>query len=308
MRKGNKETITKLEQIYQSTVNNFRRDNDTTIDVPDTPEDNEYKTNIPVGEDIVEPVIKTKKGKTVLREPPVEDPKDNEIKDVEFLDVEGDEIKTLDQSSDEDTVTDLDDEKVISEQTEEKKKKEPKVEDEDPNDMGSIAQDNMSEQNPEEGTDPNADQGTQNPDPTQNISGVDPTATQDPNAMAGGMGEDPTMGGLGSDPNVDPMTGEKKKTPHDIGRIYELKKIYGRLLAIESQLSFSSDVILLRLRKFVSDAVELFETLISNIDAYLEQIDDIIVMYYDFLEEIYEILKKYYKGKQAEDKKENKQK
>jgi hypothetical protein len=107
--------------------------------------------------------------------------------------------------------------------------------------------------------------------------------------------------GTGMDPNVDPMTGKPKFTAEEVGRIFELKKIYSRLLAIESQLSFSVDVVLLKLRRYVSDAIELFETLISNISAFKDDLDDIIVMYYNFLEELYEILKKYYKNKQTKD-------
>jgi hypothetical protein len=278
----NKKLLSKLEEIYSSSVNKMSTDNDSGMDVPNVPDD-EYKTHLifPALEDIEEPEIKTKKGKTVLREPPSSDPDDNKVKNIKFEDVE---LEDLDRSEVEETVNVLEDNTLQEQDEKEKKKEKPE---EDDNGMGEIAQANMGEQNPNSGQDPNTQQGMENPDPSQ-MMGADPAAT--------GM----------VDPNVDPVTGETKKTSEQVGRIFELKKVYSRLLAIESQLSFSSDVILLKLRKLVSDAIELFELLISNIDAYQDEIDEIIVMYYDFLQEIYEIMKTYYKNKQAKEKEQNK--
>lgn len=91
----------------------------------------------------------------------------------------------------------------------------------------------------------------------------------------------------------------------EIGRIYELKKIYTRLTSIESYLSLSSDTILLKLRNSVSQALDLFETLISNIDSYKDDLDNIIIMFYKFLDVVYALLKKYYDIKTAEDEKSN---
>jgi len=275
-----KKLIIKLEQIYNSSINKLSNDSAEDVDVPNSP-DSEYKTHLlfPAMEDIEEPEIKTKKGKTVLRELPPEDPKDNEIKDIDMYDEDGDEIEDwedeieeLDHSTMEETVN------VLDEQDEDKKSPE-----EDENGMGEIADANMGEQNPNSGVDPNAQQGMENPDPSQ-MMGADPS-----------MGNDPSMAGMG-------MGEEPQKTSEEVGRIFELKKIYSRLLSIESQLSFSSDIILQKLRKFVSDAIELFELLISNVNAYKKEIDEIIIMYYDFLQEIFEILKKYYKNKQHDDK------
>jgi len=111
-------------------------------------------------------------------------------------------------------------------------------------------------------------------------------------SMAGGM-----EGGMGME-QEDPM---HAKTPSELGRIYELKKIYTRLTTIESYLSESSDPELLRMRLLVSKSIELFEILASNIPVYKapkapkERLDEIIIMYYKFLKQVYESVAKYYK-------------
>lgn len=278
--KLNKKIFNVLEQYYSSLNEPQNDEIDPSLDVPNAPDDKEYKTNLifpPMTEDFEEPEIKTKKGKTILREPPDED-----------LDSKDITVKVWSNDNTVEEMINVIDEEVITEQPKEKVSKEP-TEAEDDNGMGDLAQTNMGEQNPESGQDPNSQQGMENPDPTQMMGGA-----QDPSGMSG-------LGGVGGDQSIDPLTGQPKKTSQEVGRIFELKKIYSRLLSIESQLSFSSDIVLLKLRKYVSDAVELFETLISNVDAFKDEIDEIIVMYYDFLEEIYEILKKYYKKKQSEE-------
>ena len=127
---------------------------------------------------------------------------------------------------------------------------------------------------------------------------VPPEPGMDP-SMAGGM-QDPSMGGMGME-EEDPLA---SKTPSELGRIYELKKIYTRLTTIESYLSESSDPDLLRIRLLVSKSIELFEILSSNIPIYKppkaskERLDEIIIMYYKFLKQVYESVAKYYKAKQ----------
>jgi hypothetical protein len=99
---------------------------------------------------------------------------------------------------------------------------------------------------------------------------------------------------------MDPMAGmggvPGERTASQVGRIYELKKIHTRLVSLENHLSQTSDVVLLRLRVMVSKAIDLFNTMVSNIDAFIKEgkIDDIIVCYYEFVETVYEILNKYY--------------
>ena len=99
---------------------------------------------------------------------------------------------------------------------------------------------------------------------------------------------------------------EPPKDPNEIGRIYELKKIYSRLLSIESYLSDSSDVNLLKLRQYVSQAIEMFEIISANMPSYKDQLDDMIIMYYKFLSVVYTLLKKYYAAQEKEDSKRKK--
>jgi len=91
------------------------------------------------------------------------------------------------------------------------------------------------------------------------------------------------------------MPEEEPKTSKEIGQVYELKKIYGRLVALEQFLSGSSDPILLRLRNFISQAIELFETLISNFKSFeADRVTKVIVIYYKFLEIVYSLVRKYF--------------
>jgi len=117
-----------------------------------------------------------------------------------------------------------------------------------------------------------------------------------------GMGGEDEMGGeMGGG-----MPGEETKTVEEIGRIYELKKIYSRLVAVESYLSDSSDITLLKLRNFVSNSIELFETLISNIDTFKGELDETIVLYYEFLDRTYWIMRKFYEQKEIEEEQKDK--
>lgn len=133
----------------------------------------------------------------------------------------------------------------------------------------------------------------QNPNEDPAI-GEPPTGDTPDNALANpgqfgpgeaGMG----AGGLGGMPGeVAPLTSSQ------IGRVYELKKIYSRLTAIESFLSRTVDQSMLSLRKYVSQAIDLFEIVISNIQQYQDKIDDIIVTYYKLLDIVYTTIRKYF--------------
>jgi len=103
----------------------------------------------------------------------------------------------------------------------------------------------------------------------------------------------------GDIPPEDPgMEGEGQLTATEIGRVYELKKIFSRLTSIESYLSDSSDLTLLKLRNYVSQAIEMFEILISNIDSFKDNIDEIILIYYKFIEKVYGLIDKHYKNQE----------
>lgn len=99
---------------------------------------------------------------------------------------------------------------------------------------------------------------------------------------------------------------EEDYSASQIGRIYELNKIFSRILSLESYLSESGDQELLELRSYVSEAVDLFKVVIDNVDEFMEEIDDIIVMFYEFLQASYALLKKHYDKKRREKEKNSK--
>ncbi len=110
----------------------------------------------------------------------------------------------------------------------------------------------------------------------------------------GAAGMDPSM--MGMDPSMMGMgmpTGPASS--QEVGRIYELKKIYSRLVSMQSYLAGSTDVNLIKLRNYVSNTIDLFRTLISNIALYKDNMDDIIVTFYKVVDNVYVILSKYYK-------------
>ncbi len=155
-------------------------------------------------------------------------------------------------------------------------------------------------------TEPLPDVGVETPSPdTANPTGseVDPTIS-DP--TSGGM-TDPSMGA--NIPGMDPITGGmggEPQTSKDIGRVFELKKIYTRLISIEQYLSFTSDEFLIKLKIYISKAIQLFETLVFNIQVFKDRIDDIIVIYYKFIDTVYTLLKKHYEKQDKENRSEDK--
>ncbi len=113
-----------------------------------------------------------------------------------------------------------------------------------------------------------------------------------------GDGADMGIGDIGSGLGIEK---EESKTSGELGRIYELKKIYSRLTSIESYLSDESSGELTIIRNHVSQSIELFEIVSSNFDSYKEKLDEIIIMYYKFIMEVYETVKNYYKNIQLGD-------
>ena len=139
--------------------------------------------------------------------------------------------------------------------------------------------------------------------------GGDPTAAQmepeggeqlagaEGGEMAGAGGD--MAGGMGGDMGIPGQ--EEPLSPKEIGRAYELKKIYARLVSLEKYLTDITEPHLVELRAYVSHAVDLFRTITSNFESYKDRLDDIIVTFYKFLQEAYTILKKYYKKQIEED-------
>jgi len=127
--------------------------------------------------------------------------------------------------------------------------------------------------------------------------------------MGGDMGADMGAGGdmgAGMDTGMDTGMGmgeqEEEKTAGELGRIYELKKIYARLTSIESYLSNESSETLSEIRTYVSQSIELFEIISSNFNSYKDKLDDIIVMYYKFIKETYNQVRDYFKKESKESK------
>jgi hypothetical protein len=116
-----------------------------------------------------------------------------------------------------------------------------------------------------------------------------------PDAGLGGTG----MDAAGNMPGVMPPAEEELKSS-EIGRIYELKKIYSRLASVETYLARTTDAQMLEIRKLVGQSIDLFEVVISNFPQYKDKVDEIIVTYYEFLESVYESLTKYFKDMSEE--------
>jgi len=285
-----KKEIIKLEQLYYTNVNEpVSGGINPDQDVPNVYDSKEYKTQIPIPpavsdelqEDTIDPpVVKTRKGKNIIIDPPPEDSENEGTGDVISTSPIKNHLCKKDQDFDKKIISD----KTVKEQ-DEKSEVDKSTEDPDISKIDQMTSSSMGEQNPASGENPNVDPSQADPNA---MMGGDPTQA-DPNAMMGGM------------PGMEPP-----KTAEQIGRIFELKKIYSRLLAIQSQLSFSSDLILLRIRKFITKSIELFELLISNVDSFKEEIDSIIVDYYNFIQEVYNLMERYYKIKDKEDKEKDK--
>lgn len=137
-----------------------------------------------------------------------------------------------------------------------------------------------------------------------------PAEPEEDPAVAGEEEAMPDMPGGEEDMGIPGMPGEEDdkgpETPEEVGRVYELKKIYSRLLSINQHLAESTDGLLLKLRLIIGQSIEVFEVMIANIDLFKDKVDDIIVLYYEFLERVYGILKKYYEVKRKEDEKDKK--
>lgn len=146
-------------------------------------------------------------------------------------------------------------------------------------------------------------------------SGGGADTPEEAGAMAGGeeMPPEAGMAPEGMPPEaMEPGMGQPlpeedtSKSPTDLGRIYELKKIYTRLTVIEAYLTESSDPSMIETRTIVSQAIELFEILSANLSSYKpprapeDLLDEIIVQYYRFIEKIYNETARYYKGRARE--------
>jgi len=108
------------------------------------------------------------------------------------------------------------------------------------------------------------------------------------------------MSGMGGIDNQDTsmldQEDEGPESKEEVGQAFEMKKIYARLVSIESFLNATTDDELVQVRNKISNAIQLFRTVISNFDLYKEKIDDIIVQYYKFITQVYNIITKKLKN------------
>lgn len=91
------------------------------------------------------------------------------------------------------------------------------------------------------------------------------------------------------------------KTPEEIGKLYELKKIYFRLIALQSYLSDFSDEKFFKIRNYILEASDLFLIISKNMEIFKSELDEIIILYYKFLKTVYMIVKKIIKTKKLDD-------
>jgi hypothetical protein len=97
------------------------------------------------------------------------------------------------------------------------------------------------------------------------------------------------------DPLADPTQVTQIKI--SLGRIYELKKIYTKLLSISKLLDSRSDIKYSELEKETDDALDMFHVISLNLDKFQPKIDDIIVEFYRFIKRALEELEQLSKTK-----------
>jgi len=105
------------------------------------------------------------------------------------------------------------------------------------------------------------------------------------------------MGGMGEGFGGEDSAEQVAQTPNELGKVYELNKIYYHLYTIEKLLSNSSDDRLSNLRTVVSDAFNIYKIVLNNITKFKDRLDHIILLYYDFVSRLAMLLEKYYKHK-----------
>jgi len=98
---------------------------------------------------------------------------------------------------------------------------------------------------------------------------------------------------------------EGETTLEDVGKMYELKQIHYRLIAVRNHLEIFVEEEFDEVKNVLTKAITLFDLVINNYDKYKEKIDEIIIMYYKFIQDVYELTKKKYKKYVNKHKKKN---
>jgi len=88
---------------------------------------------------------------------------------------------------------------------------------------------------------------------------------------------------------------DEETTLEDVGKMYELKQIHYRLIAVRNHLEIFVEEEFDEVKNTLTKAINLFDLVIDNYDKYKEKIDEIIIMYYKFIQDVYELTKKKYR-------------
>ena len=116
---------------------------------------------------------------------------------------------------------------------------------------------------------------------------------EDPEAQEEEVAEDPEA--REEEVAEDPEAREEENTSTDIGKIFELKRIYERLILLNNQLSVSADNEIIWLTTKIGYSIDLFETFIKNFEKFKDRIDEIIVIFYKLILSVYKFLDEHLK-------------
>lgn len=104
----------------------------------------------------------------------------------------------------------------------------------------------------------------------------------------GGAGDDTGFG-------TDIQFGEEGQlTASEIGKVYTIKQLYFKLKGLSKLLEENNDVRLLPLKNKVLKSIDMFQLVINNYETYKEKIDQLIIIFYRFIERTTKILNKYF--------------
>ena len=118
---------------------------------------------------------------------------------------------------------------------------------------------------------------------------------QDVNAFETGIRKQVNADDKRNSEEQEPGFDEYDFSGREIGRIYELKKLYARLLSILQFLQSSAETSLVELAQQVEQSVDLFELLVDNLDKYIDNIDEIIIALYKYVSGLYTFIRDYFK-------------
>lgn len=153
----------------------------------------------------------------------------------------------------------------------------------------------------------------QTADPAQ--MAADPNAQQVPTDQYSQTGDyqysDPALAGAAQDPNsmLAPAQGAVQDlyTASELGRVYELNRVYFRMITLDNILKVNAYPELQKIAKMVEDAMKIFKLVVENISIFRDKLDEIIIAYYKFIERCFLVLeyhsRKLDKDKSKKDKK-----